>query len=67
MLFVIQEALNMFFEHLLRNLTGQVNKLNGTIDWDRVETILLAHYTARPVRLPLLASYIGDQLLFPMI
>ena len=35
----------MFFEHLLCNLTGQVNKLNGTIDWDRVENILLAHYT----------------------
>jgi IS5 family transposase len=35
----------MFFEHLLRNLTGQVNKLNDAIDWRRVEQILMAHYT----------------------
>ena len=36
---------NMPFGHLLRNLTGRVEKLNTAIDWSRVETILSSHYT----------------------
>jgi hypothetical protein len=30
---------------MLTNLTGRVQQLNNTINWERVESILLSHYT----------------------
>jgi len=35
----------MFGEHSLRDFFGRVEKLNQSIDWDRINTIFLSHYT----------------------
>jgi len=35
----------MPFGHLLRNFTGRVDKLDKSIEWPRIESILMGHYT----------------------